>query len=214
MSSSRRDAATLWHNLQKNFSLSDEQLQKLIDYHDMVVRTNELFNLTAIVELKSALAYHYADSLMLGRAIDLTQPRALIDVGTGAGFPSIPLAIAYPHLSFVLVEVTHKKCEFLKEVSTKLGLTNIEICDYDWRTFLRKTSYPADYVIARASLAPEELIRMFKPASPYKTAQLVYWASDIYAPTPRELPFFMREYPYSVGNRERKLVFFTAPKSA
>lgn len=198
----------LWTAFGQQEKLSDTQLSQFQTYYTMVCSANELFNLTAITELKPALAYHFRDSLALGHARDLQQISWIADVGTGAGFPAIPLKIKYPHLKMVLIEVTHKKIQFLEEVARTLAFSEFHFEAIDWRTFLRKTEYPLELVCARASLQPEELLRMLKPSSPYKNAQLVYWASQQWQPNEKEAPFVKEQYSYKVGNKNRTLIFF------
>ena len=95
-------------------------------------------------------------------------------------------------------------------VIKQLGLKNVHVIDQDWRTFLRKTHYPIDLFCARASLAPEELIRIFKPSCPYNGAALIYWASTSWQADAQVAPFVEKEVPYTVGNKKRKFVFLRA----
>ena len=103
--------------------------------------------------------------------------------------------------------MTKKRQRFLQAVIQELQLTDITVCDKDWRTFLRKTESKIDYFVTRASLDPAELIRMFKPACPYKNAKLVYWASDEWQPEPKVEPFVQSEFAYKIKRTRRKLVF-------
>jgi 16S rRNA (guanine(527)-N(7))-methyltransferase RsmG len=152
---------------------------------------------------------HFQDSLSITQFIDIAAQKGLCDIGTGGGFPGIPLKIMYPQLPMVLIEVNNKKITFLKEVIQALGLQDIELYRLDWRTFVRKTKYKLDLFCARASLRPDELIRMFTEAtSSYKKAQLVYWASRHWELDMVEKPFFEKEERYVVGDKQRKLVFF------
>ncbi len=203
-----KNTELLWQQFAEKNNLSPEQVEQFKEYYSLIIYSNELFNLTAITELPAALAYHFTDSLILGSFIDLSKTNSIADVGTGAGLPGLALKIGYPQLKVFLIEVSHKKVEFLRMVIEKLGLENIEVCDLDWRTFLRKTDYQIDLFCARASLQPEELVRMFQPSSPYKNSQLVYWASDFYELGPKEKLFFKKEEVYTVKNKKRKLVFF------
>ncbi len=132
--------------------------------------------------------------------------KSLADIGAGAGIPSIPLKIKYPHLVLTLIEVNHKKIQFLETVAQKLGLSDIFTCDYDWRTFLRKIEEPIDFFCARASLQPEELIRMFKPSSPYKQSLLIYWASSQWEPSEEVVPYIRQDYGYKIGHKRRRLI--------
>ena len=198
----------LWNAFATQWSLTEKQLNQFKLYYDMLTSANELFNLTAITELKSVLAYHFSDSLMLGLTQDMKAISCIGDVGTGAGFPAIPLKIKYPHLKIVLIEVTLKKITFLQQVTQKLELEDCYFESIDWRTFLRKTDYNIDIFTARASLQPEELMRVFQPSSVYRDAQLVYWAAKDFKLDSKIESFYSREYAYSVGSRKRKLIFF------
>lgn len=200
----------LWAQFQQMASLTDEQLTQFKTYLDLLLKRNQEFDLTAIIDPEKILAYHFADSLIADHYIDMSTVHMLADIGTGAGFPALPLKIKYPELRMVLIEVTHKRITFLNEVIEKLGLKDIEICSLDWRTFLRKTNYPVDLFVTRAALEPAELLRMFKPASPYNKAQLLYWASKEWQVSEAEKPYLKAEYPYTVGERQRKLVLFSA----
>lgn len=107
-----------------------------------------------------------------------------------------------------MIEVTHKKVHFLQEVIAALGLTDCFIEPIDWRTFLRKTEYSTQIICARASLQPEELVRMFNASSVYKNAQLVYWAAQDYVPSVKVSGYAERSCHYVVGKRKRFLQFF------
>jgi 16S rRNA (guanine527-N7)-methyltransferase len=198
----------LWLNFKRKHQLTDQQLQQFHDYYDLLIKTNELYNLTTITELEKVLTYHFDDSLILDQAIDITQLSMIADIGSGAGFPGIPLKIKYPHLTILLIEVTHKRQQFLHEVIEKLTLKNSEVCQLDWRTFLRKTAYPIDLFCARASLQPAELLRCFQPSSPYRQAQLVYWAASDWQAASKEEAFIEQTYAYQLNTKKRKLVFF------
>ena len=201
----------LWAEFVQQHKLTDKQAEQFKLYYQLLITSNELFNLTTITELRPVLAYHFTDSLMLGKFVDMSTISMIGDVGTGAGFPGIPLKIKYPELSVILIEVTYKKVQFLEKVIQELGLTGIEVCSLDWRTFLRNTNYPIELFCARASLQPEELVRVFKSVSPYKQAQLVYWASEEWLIDDKSKPFFAKEEQYQVKHKKRKLIFFKTP---
>jgi 16S rRNA G527 N7-methylase RsmG len=110
----------------------------------------------------------------------------------------------------MLIEVNHKKIEFLSTVIQELGLENVTISDLDWRTFLRTTNDSIDLFLARASLHTDELVRLFKPSSPYKEAQLIYWASKDWEPGKKDAPFVKKEYSYTLGNKKRRYILFSA----
>ncbi len=204
-------SSQLWASFIERHALTAEQTEQFQQYYRMVVETNDIHNLTAITDLKRVLSDHFDDSLALDQFIDCKKIRSLCDVGTGAGFPALPLKIKYPHLALVLIEVNHKKIQFLYDVIERLGLDSVEVYDLDWRTFLRKTVYNIEIFCARASLQPAELLRMFKPSSLYKDALLVYWASKDWVPHEKEVPLVEKEEWYTLGNKKRKLVFLRRP---
>jgi 16S rRNA (guanine(527)-N(7))-methyltransferase RsmG len=189
--------------------LTEQQKSQLQLYAHLLIEWNKKFNLTAIVDLAKIESHHFYDSLEITRFIDFTQLKQIADVGTGAGFPAIPLKIMFPHLAIVLIEVNSKKRAFLEYVIQKLGLTSSILYPYDWRTFLRSTNYTIDYFFARASLQPEELVRIFKPGCVYQQAGLVYWASQQWQPAKQELPFIEKEVSYQVEpGLTRRYIFF------
>lgn len=197
-----------WKSLQDEFHLSDHQLQQFALYLDTLLAFNEQFNLTAIVEPDQVIAHHFYDSLVASKYIDFTAARNVCDVGSGGGFPGIPLKILYPQMPMILLEVNKKKIDFLWHVITELKLDIIEVCDRDWRTFLRKTDWVIDIFVSRASLHTDELVRMLQPGCHYKYAQLIYWASKEWQITKKEEPYFDREVSYMVKDKERRLIFF------
>lgn len=197
-----------WHKLVEQYKLTDYQLNQFKLYEDYLIKKNQDFNLTAITNPEEIKAHHFVDSAAIASFIDFTKINAIADVGTGAGFPGIPLKILFPHLTVYLLEVNNKKITFLQEVAAMLNLENVITCQSDWRTFLRKTSYPIDLFVSRASLHTDELMRLFKQSSPYNRSTLVYWASQAWAPGKLELDYQYEEASYEVGNKTRRLIFF------
>lgn len=106
--------------------LSEIQVQQFIRYYEILVEWNSFMNLTGITEFEEVVQKHFVDSLALCQAIDLGQVKTLIDIGTGAGFPGIPLKIAYPHLQVTLLDSLQKRIKFLDEVIGQLELDDIE----------------------------------------------------------------------------------------
>lgn len=204
------DSQALWQEFSQTHALTEEQVQQFKKYYSMLINANDLYNLTAITNLKSVLNDHFSDSMAISSFVDFSKINFISDVGSGAGFPGLPLKIKYPHLKVVLIEVTHKKALFLRSVIETLGLSDIQVSEYDWRTFLRKTDYPIELFCARASLQPEELLRAFKPSSVYNNATVVYWASKHWQETNMESPFVSKQESYTIGNKHRKLVFFSS----
>ena len=198
----------LWQKFCDRQQLSALQVEQFKKYYLLLREANEVHNLTAITDLGFVIQDHFEDSLALRQFIDCHSLQTLADVGTGAGFPALPLKILFPHLRLVLIEVNHKKIDFLTQVADELNLDGITFCDLDLRTFIRKTDYAIDLFCARASLQVEELVRIFKPSSPYRHARLVYWASQQWKAHPSIFNYIEREEWYSIGTKQRRLIFF------
>ncbi len=208
MSHETQNYAALWADFKQKYALSDKQLEAFQTYAQLLIEWNQKINLTAIETIPGIIDHHFHDSLHITQVKDFAQVSSIADVGTGAGFPAIPLKIMYPHISMVLIEVLEKRRIFLQEVIDQLDLQNMELCELDWRTFLRKTDYTIDVFIARASLAPEQLINMFKPDCHYKSAQLIYWASYDWQPQPKEEKLIVKDIEYKLDTKKRRYIFF------
>ena len=203
----------VWEDFQEQEALTNEQLAQFQKYANYLLECNELFNLTAITDLSGVVRQHFQDSLALAKFSDLSQVKTIADIGTGGGFPGIPLKIMYPHLTLILMEVSKKKQEFLADVVKILGLENVVISGLDWRTFLRITDFDIDMFVTRAALQDLELSRLFKPGCIYKNATLVYWVSKDWEPHPKIVPFIGKIESYRLGNKDRRFVFMHLPNS-
>ena len=106
-------------------TLSEEQKTQFLQYYELLVEWNSFMNLTAITEFDQVITKHFLDSLSLVKVCDVEQAGRILDVGTGAGFPGMPLAILCPQTEFVLLDALRKRIDFLNEVITDLGLTNV-----------------------------------------------------------------------------------------
>lgn len=202
----------LWQEFQERERLTEEQITSFQRYKALLLAWNKRVNLTSITSLKEILALHFSDSLVLRRFIDVKSLRAIGDVGTGGGFPSLPLKIVFPHLNVMLIEVAQKKQAFLREVIRELALDDVVIFGCDWRTFLRTTQEDVDLFVARASLSVVELCRVFKPACFYNTTLLAYWASGQWEPESKIVPFVRSVHPYTSNGKQRKLVIMKTIK--
>ena len=108
-----------------SIEVNDEAKGKMLNFLEMLYEKNQVMNLTAIRDKEGMLEKHFIDSLLLTKVIK-DEEKSFIDVGTGAGFPGLVLAIFYPEKNFLLVDSVRKKIEFINEVIEKLGLENVK----------------------------------------------------------------------------------------
>ncbi len=106
-----------------DIELTDKQIEQFDKYYSLMIEKNKVMNLTGITDYEEVLEKHFIDSLAIAKNGHLHGK--VIDVGTGAGFPGIPLKIAYPELEVVLLDSLNKRIKFLDEVIDKLGLEKI-----------------------------------------------------------------------------------------
>lgn len=110
----------------KGIQLSDRQLDQFRSYYQLLVEWNEKMNLTGITEIEAVYEKHFFDSVSLAFYIDLLPIGRMVDVGSGAGFPSIPLKICFPHLKVTIIDSLNKRVQFLNHVVQQLELTDVE----------------------------------------------------------------------------------------
>ena len=113
--------------LNQDFEITEEDIVALIKYYELLREYNSKFNLTSITENDEVIIKHFLDSAMLTKFLSDTTGKSFIDIGTGAGFPGMVLAIFMPHSNFTLVEASNKKCMFLNAVKTELSLDNVSV---------------------------------------------------------------------------------------
>ena len=132
--------------------LDDTQVNQFIQYYEMLVEKNKVMNLTAITEFDEVIEKHFLDSLSLIKVYDLTKEVSVLDMGTGAGFPGIPLKIAFPQLQVTLADSLNKRILFLQEVIDTLGLEKVEAIHARAEELGRNKEYREQYdlVVSRA----------------------------------------------------------------
>ena len=133
-------------------ALNELQLQQFQDFYELLIEKNKVMNLTSITEEDEVIDKHFSDSLTCNRVIDMNQVKSVIDIGTGAGFPGIPLKIVYPDIDFVLLDSLNKRVRFLNEAIELLHLKKIQAVHGRAEDLARKPEFRGkfDLCVSRA----------------------------------------------------------------
>lgn len=140
--------------------LSDDQIQQFEKYMQLLIEWNEKMNLTAITQEEEVWEKHFYDSIMPFTKMKF---ETMCDIGSGAGFPGIPVKIAFPQVKMTLVEPLQKRCRFLNEVKTQLGLENLEILNVRAEDLAKEKRECFDVVSARAVAKLSILLELCVP---------------------------------------------------
>jgi len=137
---------------EKGIVLSDTQINQFRKYFELLVEWNEKMNLTAITDLEGVYLKHFYDSISASFYFDFTKVESLCDVGAGAGFPSLPIKICFPHLHVTIVDSLNKRITFLNHLSEQLQLDNVNFVHARAEEFGQNEKYREafDVVTARA----------------------------------------------------------------
>lgn len=132
--------------------LTKEQAEQLERFYEMMIETNKTMNLTAITEEQEVIEKHFLDSVSCSNIINMDQVHRVIDIGTGAGFPGIPLKILYPDIEFLLVDSLNKRIRFIDQVISELSLTKVKAVHGRAEDLARIKEYRAsfDLCVSRA----------------------------------------------------------------
>lgn len=128
-----------------SLTFSERQLKQFEDYYRILIEWNHVMNLTAITEYEEAVEKHFIDSLSIINAVDFSEIFNIIDIGTGAGFPGIPLKIAFPDINITLLDSLNKRVKFLNEVIEQLGLNNINAIHGRAEDYAKQKEYREQY---------------------------------------------------------------------
>ncbi|MFC5711641.1 16S rRNA (guanine(527)-N(7))-methyltransferase RsmG [Thalassorhabdus alkalitolerans] len=144
-----RQFFTTWLE-KEGLSLSKHQLKQFDEYFHLLVEWNKKMNLTGITEEDEVYEKHFYDSLTVAFFHDFTKVKKVIDIGAGAGFPSLPLKIAYPHLEVVIVDSLKKRITFLEHVAEHIGIDKVQFMHGRAEELARKKELREQFDVALA----------------------------------------------------------------
>ena len=147
-------------------SLDEKQKEQFIQFYEYLVEKNKVMNLTGITEFQEVLVKHFLDSLACVKAVDLTKVKKVMDIGTGAGFPGVPLKIAFPHLEECLLDSLKKRVNFLEETFDILGFDKIAAIHGRAEEFAKNKAYREQYDLC-VSRAVSNLSTLSEYCLPY-----------------------------------------------
>jgi 16S rRNA (guanine527-N7)-methyltransferase len=160
-------------------SVDQRQRELMLTHFQRVVEANRRFNLTRITSPSDAAVKHYADSLTLLAApwIDVSSPVSVLDVGTGAGFPAVPLAIMCPHWRILAIDGTGKKARFVADTAAAIGLNNLQARHARAEELDKGRGAPFDLILARAVGKIAEVLPKVSPLLS-TAASVVFYKTD------------------------------------
>ena len=120
-------------------------IEQFHQYYEILIEWNKVMNLTGITEYEDVLIKHFVDSVSIKKAVRMENVNTIIDIGTGAGFPGIPIKIVYPHIHVCLLDSLNKRIQFLNNVIETLGLKNIETIHGRAEDYAKQKQYREKY---------------------------------------------------------------------
>lgn len=195
---------------QLEVELTEQQLEQFKTYYEMLIEKNKVMNLTAITEKDEVIDKHFIDSISLNKAVDTTKPLKILDLGTGAGFPGIPLKIAYPNLTITLLDSLNKRIKFLQEVIEELGLQEIEGIHGRAEDFAKQPAYREQYDLC-VSRAVANLATLSEYCLPYvkEGGCFISYKSGAVEEEVNQSKKAIAE----LGGRIKEVIAFTLPKT-
>ena len=147
-------------------TLDEIQKKQFTDFYEYLVEKNKVMNLTGITEFQEVLVKHFLDSLACVKAVDMSWIKRIMDIGTGAGFPGVPLKIAFPHLEACLLDSLKKRVNFLEETFQMLKLENITAIHGRAEEYAKNKQYRETYDLC-VSRAVSNLATLSEYCLPY-----------------------------------------------
>ena len=147
-------------------TLDEIQKKQFTDFYEYLVERNKVMNLTGITEFQEVLVKHFLDSLACVKAVDMSRIKRIMDIGTGAGFPGVPLKIAFPHLEACLLDSLKKRVNFLEETFQMLKLENITAIHGRAEEYAKNKQYRETYDLC-VSRAVSNLATLSEYCLPY-----------------------------------------------
>ena len=214
------ERATRWRDLlvagaaELELHLSDQVIAQLIVYATELISWNRKINLTGITDPQEIIVKHFLDSLVCTKVLQRRSNEALLDVGSGAGFPGLPVKILYPEVSLTLLEPSGKKTAFLHHIIGTLGLEDALVVSKRVQDFSQDPINHSRYSCAATrALSPSEVLPFISPLL-VEGGQLIFWRtqplevnSGFHGPcTVKEMIYRL---PYGYG--QRRLIIFQKP---
>jgi 16S rRNA (guanine527-N7)-methyltransferase len=162
-------------------TLNQGQLDTFDEYFYKLIAENRKINLTSIIDYEEVQLKHFVDSLTASAVYNFKANPCVIDIGTGAGFPSIPLKIVFPGIHLALLEATVKKAQFLERLINELGLQNVEIITGRAEEIAHNPRYREKYnvVLSRAVASLPALVEMALPFCVIGGTFIAYKKGDV-----------------------------------
>lgn len=151
---------------QLGLTVNEQQKKQFVQFYEYLVEKNKVMNLTGITEFEEVLTKHFVDSLACVKALDLNGRKSVIDIGTGAGFPGVPLKIMFPEVAFTLLDSLKKRVNFLEETFALTGLSKIEAIHGRAEEYARNKNYREKFDVC-VSRAVSNLATLSEYCLPY-----------------------------------------------